>query len=50
MRKVNVRVTGLLTFEFDDNVSDQEIEDFIISEMEDVVLYREDINDIEINF
>lgn len=50
MRKVNVRVTGLLTFEFDDNVSDKEIEDYIISEMKDVVLYREDINDIEIDF
>lgn len=52
MREIKVKVTSLLTFEFDDDVSDNEIEDFIINEMEDeaIVLYREDINDIEIDF
>lgn len=48
MRKAYVRVTGLLTFTFDEDLSDEEIENKILEEMKDITLYREDINDVEI--
>lgn len=48
MRKAYVRVTELLTFTFDEDLSDEEIENKILEDIENITLSREDINDVEI--